>query len=231
MLLQSYVSDAVIKTHLKCEMCLFPLHISRSPFLCPMWRRCRRSTSWTVLKTQRSASGKHPVVVFLIIWLLHISVIDDVKLIVHAGGCASVWGHIGRKPFPWRWRWLLNRAEWNSLAHSSGKFIQLFWEVHSHTYFCNFLATASNRAHFCFQVSRAHQVHFTVHLLTSFSLSPLGKFTTSPSTATRQWRLLRSTVQRCTPSQPWWWPKIWKSMAKILLSDLLIHKLCFYAST
>lgn len=52
--------------------------------------------------------------------------------------------------------------------------------------------------------------------LTSFSpsLSLLGKFTTSPSTARRQWRLLRSTVERCTPSQPCWWPKIWKLMAK-----------------
>ncbi len=98
--------------------------------------------------------------------------------------------------------------------------------------FCNFLATVSNRAHFCFQVSRAHKEHFKVHLLTSFSsLSPLGKFTTSPSTATRRWRHLRSIVERCTPSQPCWWPKIWKSMAKMLLSDLLIHKHCFYAST
>ncbi len=46
------------------EMCLFPLYISRSLFLCRMWRRCRRSTSWTGLKTQRSASGRHLVVVF-----------------------------------------------------------------------------------------------------------------------------------------------------------------------
>ncbi len=164
------------------DMCLFPLHVARSPFLCRMWRRCRRSTSWTVLKTQRSASGKHPVVVVVfflnIIWLLHISVFDDVKLVVHAGGCASVWGHIGRKLFPWRWRWLLNRAEWNSLGHSSSKCIHLFWEGPKGTgcyrEFCNFLATASNRAHFCFQVSRAHQDHFKVPLLDllfSFSFS------------------------------------------------------------
>lgn len=116
------------------EMCLFPLYIARSPFLCRMWRRCRRSTSWTVLKTQRSASGRHlVVVVFFKLYDHYIFQYLIVKLVVYAGGCASVWGHIGRKPSPWRWRWLQNRAEWNSLAHSSSKCIQLFWEGHSLT--------------------------------------------------------------------------------------------------
>lgn len=66
------------------------------------------------------------------IWLSHISVFH-VRLFVYAGGCVSVWGDIGMKLFPWRWRWLPNRAEWNSLAHSLSKFINLFWEVHDWT--------------------------------------------------------------------------------------------------
>lgn len=179
------------------------------------------------------------------IWLPHISVFH-VKVCVYAGGCVSVWGDIGRKLFPWRWRWLPNRAEWNSLAHSLSKFINLFWEVHDwsknsnkwvtcwkwtkrikgtgcYRKFCNFLATK----HFIEQTSVFNcRDHFKSALadLFSLSLSLLGKFTTSPSTAMRQWRLLRSTVEKCTRSQRCSWPRIWKSMAKMLLSDCLM---CF----